>query len=170
MLCDLPYKITNCITFNLTLYFMTNLNRTPSAFFTFLIISFVTTLALSNIFRTIGASSRTLVQALCPAAIIILALMVSTGFVIPPTQLVPWFRWINYLDPIAYAFESLMINEFNGRTFDCSTFVPSGPGYTGLDALNHVCFSVGSVPGSSVVEGSEYIRLSFGYEARNLWR
>lgn len=29
IICDLPYKIVNCIVFNTTLYFMTNLRREP---------------------------------------------------------------------------------------------------------------------------------------------
>jgi ABC-type multidrug transport system permease subunit len=167
MICDIPYKICNCISFNLVLYFMTNLRRTPSAFFTFLIISFVTTLALSMLFRTFGAMSRTLAQALCPSAIIILALMIYTGFVIPPTEMAPWFRWINYIDPIAYAFESLMINEFHGRDFDCTNFVPN---YSDASGIYHICSVVGSTPGSPVVSGTDYIRLSFNYEREHLWR
>ena len=149
---------------------MTNLRRTPSAFFTFLIISFVTTLALSMLFRTFGAMSRTLAQALCPSAIIILALMIYTGFVIPPTEMVPWFRWINYIDPIAYAFESLMVNEFYGRYFECANFVPTGPSYAGIGSLNHICSVVGAVAGSSVVSGTDYIKLSFNYDRGHLWR
>ncbi|KAH0536023.1 hypothetical protein FGG08_007090 [Glutinoglossum americanum] len=170
MICDMPYKIGNCISFNLVLYFMTNLRRTPSAFFVFLVFSFFTTMALSMIFRTVGASSRTLVQALCPATLINVALMVYTGFVIPPTEMVPWFRWIHYIDPIAYAYESLMINEFDGRTFECSTFVPAGTGYADVGGLNHICSTVGAVAGSSVVSGTEYIKLSFNYQSGHLWR
>ena len=48
---------------------------------------------------------------MAPAAIFILALVIYTGFAIPTRQMHPWFRWINYLDPVAYAFESLMVNE-----------------------------------------------------------
>jgi ATP-binding cassette subfamily G (WHITE) protein 2 (PDR) len=170
MLCDLPYKITNSIAFNLVLYFMTNLRRTPAAFGTFLAFSFTTTLTLSMLFRTFGASSRSLAQALCPSALVILALIIYTGFIIPPTQMPIWFRWINYIDPIAYAFESLMVNEFDGRDFPCTTFVPTGPGYEAVTGLNRVCQVVGAVPGSGVVSGTEYIRLSFGYEKAHLWR
>ena len=165
----MPYKIGNAIFFNLVLYFMTNLRRTPSAFFIFLLFSFVTTLVMSTLFRTFGAMSRTLVQALVPSAIIILALNIYTGFVVPPIGMVPWFRWINYVDPIAYAFESLMINEFWDRSFDCSTFVPSGPGYDASD-IGRICSVVGSVAGSSVVQGEDYLRLSFGYDKAHLWR
>jgi len=149
---------------------MTNLRRTPSAFFTFLVISFVTTVALSMLFRTFGAASRSLVQALPISAVLILALMIYTGFVIPENYMVPWFSWIRYIDPIAYAFESLMINEFHGREFDCATFVPMGLGYEGIGVLNHVCSTVGAAAGGNVVSGSEYLRLSFSYEAEHLWR
>jgi ABC-type multidrug transport system permease subunit len=48
---------------------------------------------------------------MAPAAIFILALIIYTGFAIPIIDMHPWFRWINYLDPVAYAFEALMINE-----------------------------------------------------------
>ncbi|KAF4629420.1 hypothetical protein G7Y89_g8725 [Cudoniella acicularis] len=169
-LCDLPYKISNCISFNLVLYFMTNLRRTPGAFFTFILFSFFTTLSLSMVFRTVGASSRTLAQALCPTAIFILSLMVYTGYVIPIHNMVPWFRWINYIDPIAYAFESLMINEFDGRQFRCATFIPEGPEYVGVGDFNHICAVVGAVPGSPFVSGSDYLRLSFNYQRSHLWR
>ncbi|EHL02570.1 putative ABC transporter CDR4 [Glarea lozoyensis 74030] len=136
---DLPFKVANSISFNIVLYFMTNLRRTSGAFFTFLLFSFCITLSLSMVFRTIGASSRTLAQALAPAAIFILSLMVYTGFVIPINDMVPWFRWINNIDPIAYAYESLMINEFDGREFPCSTFVPSGPEYSDVGRFDHTC-------------------------------
>lgn len=66
---------------------------------------------MSMVFRTIGALSRSLAQAMAPAAIFILALIIYTGFAIPVRDMHPWFRWINYLDPVAYAFEALMINE-----------------------------------------------------------
>ena len=72
MLTDMPYKIANAILFNITLYFMVNLRREPGPFFFFIFISFVTTLTMSMLFRTIASVSRTLSQAMAPAAIIIL--------------------------------------------------------------------------------------------------
>jgi ATP-binding cassette subfamily G (WHITE) protein 2 (PDR) len=111
MICDLPNKILTSVFFNITLYFMTGLRRTPGAFFTFYLFSFTCVLAMSMIFRTIGALSRSLAQAMAPVAVIILALVIYTGFAVPIRDMHPWFRWINYLDPVAYAFESLMINE-----------------------------------------------------------
>lgn len=170
MLTDMPYKIFNAITFNLVLYFMTNLRREPGPFFFFLLISFFLTLTMSMIFRTIASVSRTLAQAMAPAAILILAIVIYTGFAIPTTYMLGWSRWINYLDPIAYGFESLMINEFHGRSFVCSIFVPSGPGFANVGPNNHVCSAVGATAGSSVVNGDAYINSAFQYYHSHKWR
>ncbi|KAK4118926.1 hypothetical protein N657DRAFT_684870 [Parathielavia appendiculata] len=172
MLCDMPYKIANTIVFNITLYFMTNLRREAGAFFFFLLISFFTVMTMSMMFRTIASSSRTLSQAMVPAAVIILALIIFTGFVIPIDYMLGWCRWINYIDPLAYAFESLMVNEFHGRTFECSQFVPSPsfPGYEKVGPTNRVCSAVGSVAGLGVVNGDDYINTAFRYYHENKWR
>ncbi|KAK7058385.1 Multidrug resistance protein [Paramarasmius palmivorus] len=170
MICDLPTKIITAIGFNLTLYFMTNLRRTPGAFFTFFLFSFICTLAMSMIFRTIGASSRTISQAMLPAAIFMLSLVIYTGFTIPTRDMHPWFRWINYLNPIAYVFESLMVNEFDGREFPCSNFVPSGDGYRNITGTARVCLTTGAEPGSNVVQGGAYLAQSYKYYRSHLWR
>lgn len=147
MLTDMPYKIVNAFTFNLVLYFMTNLRRELGAFFFFVLISFTLTLTMSMLFRSIAALSRTLSQALAPVAVLMLGLVIYTGFTIPTRYMLGWSRWINYLDPVAYGFESLMINEFHSRTFKCSTFIPGGSGYENVSGTNQICSVVGSVLG-----------------------
>ena len=79
ILTDLPSKVLTAIGFNLVLYFMTNLRREPGAFFFFLMMSFVLTLVMSMIFRTIASVSRSLVQALVPTAVFIIAIVIYTG-------------------------------------------------------------------------------------------
>ncbi|KAF2178290.1 putative multidrug resistance ABC transporter [Zopfia rhizophila CBS 207.26] len=170
MLTDMPYKILNAITFNLVLYFMTNLRREPGAFFFFVLISFFLTLVMSMFFRTIASLSRTLSQALAPAAVLILGLVMYTGFTIPTNYMLGWSRWINYIDPVGYGFESLMINEFHNRQFRCVNYVPTGPGYEGVGGNNHVCSTVGSVPGSAFVDGDTYIESAFKYSHSHKWR
>jgi ATP-binding cassette, subfamily G (WHITE), member 2, PDR len=68
-------------------------------------------MAMSMIFRSISSMSRSLAQALAPASVFFLALMIYTGFSIPTQDMRPWFQWISYVNPVAYAFEALMINE-----------------------------------------------------------
>ena len=170
MLCDMPNKISNAIMFNLTLYFLTNLRREPGPFFVFLLFTFSTTLAMSMIFRTIAASSRSLAQALAPAAIILLALMIYTGFVVPISSMGVWFRWINYIDPIAYAFESLMVNEFDGRMFPCAQYIPQGGQYNDVGPNSRVCSVVGAIAGTNDVSGGRYIEQTYRYFPQNKWR
>ncbi|XXG95294.1 hypothetical protein Hte_001555 [Hypoxylon texense] len=173
MLCDMPYKVANSIVFNLTLYFMTNLRREPGAFFFFLLITFFTVMTMSMIFRTIASASRTLSQAMVPAAMLILDLVIFTGFVIPIDYMLGWCRWLNYLDPLGYAFESLMVNEFHNRQFTCDGYVPNplyGEQYANVDPNNHACGVVGSQPGSPYVNGDDYITGSFRYSNAHRWR
>ncbi|KAI1451361.1 ABC-2 type transporter-domain-containing protein [Annulohypoxylon moriforme] len=172
MLVDMPYKIVNSIVFNISLYFMTNLRREPGAFFFFLLITFFTVMVMSMIFRTIASASRTLSQAMVPAALLILDLVIFTGFVIPIDYMLKWCRWLNYLDPLAYAFESLMVNEFHGREFTCDSYVPSPaiPGYGDVGPTNHACSAAGSVAGSSTVNGDAYINSAFRYYNEHRWR
>lgn len=168
MLTDMPYKVMNAIIFNITIYFMANLRREPGAFFFFLFVSFILTLTMSMLFRTIASVSRTLSQAMAPAAILILAIVIFTGFAQPVTYMLSWCRWINYLDPVAYGFEALMVNEFSGRNYDCSQYVPSG--YGDLSLQQTVCTTVGSVAGQSYVSGDAFINSQYAYYASNKWR
>ncbi|KAL9120898.1 MAG: hypothetical protein Q9187_002546 [Circinaria calcarea] len=187
MICDLPNKLFTSILFNLTLYFLTNLRRTPGAFFTFYLFSFVCVLTMSMVFRTIGALSRSLAQAMAPAAVFILALVIYAGFALPTPSMHPWFRWINYLDPVAYAYESLMINEvgwsrlaapfilltdqkFHDRQFPCVNIVPAGDGYTNVNSDERTCTTVGARTGALTVGGDDYIGASFQYSHSHLWR
>ncbi|PKS10963.1 hypothetical protein jhhlp_002722 [Lomentospora prolificans] len=171
MLVDMPYKVMNCIAFNVVLYFMTNLKREPGAFFFFLLMSFWTVLAMSMIFRTIASASRTLSQAMVPAAILILGLVIFTGFVIPIDYMLGWCRWMNYIDPLAYAFESLMVNEFHHRQFTCTEYVPPMiGGYADVGAENRVCTAIGSIAGSAFVDGDYYLESGFQYRWVHRWR
>ncbi|KAJ4009678.1 Multidrug resistance protein [Fusarium irregulare] len=172
MLCDLPYKVANTIVFNLTLYFMTNLKRTPSAFFFFMLMSFVVVLVMSMIFRTIASATRSLFQALVPAAILILDLVIFTGFVIPKRYMLGWCKWLYWIDPIAYAFEAVVVNEFHNRDYECNQFIPDPrvQGYGDVPTDSRVCSAVGAEPGRSAVNGDRYAELQFGYKWENRWR
>lgn len=169
MLTDMPYKIVNAIVFNIALYFMVNLRREPGAFFYFVLINFTTTMTMSMLFRTIASLSRTLSQAMTPAALLILSIVIFTGFAIPTDYMLGWCRWLNYIDPVAYAFEALMVNEFAGREYACS----SGslvPPYGNLADQSQVCTAVGSVAGQDFVSGTQYIESAYNYLPSHRWR
>lgn len=166
---ELPVKILTSLAFNIVLYFVVHLRRNAGRFFFFLLINFTITLCMSNLFRTIAAYFPSLSEAMTPASIFLLALIIFTGFVIPPQNMHGWCRWINYIDPVAYAFESLIANEFHHREFPCSSIVPRGGSYP-TSGEYFVCDVVGSIPGHTSVDGDRYIQLSFKYFSSHRWR
>lgn len=170
MLCDLPNKILLTAGFNIPFYFLANMRRTPAAFFTFYLFAFTSLLTGSMLYRTIGAMSRTLTASIAPGSDFILLLVIYTGFVLPIPSMHPWLRWFGYLNPVGYAFESLMINEFDGVQFPCTSFVPDGPSYVNVGQFQKMCSVTGATPGSSVVDGRSYLAATFHFYPEHLWR
>ena len=170
MICDLPNKLILTLFFNTPFYFLANMRRTPSAFFTFYLFTFTSLLTGSMLFRTIGAVSKTLTSSIAPGADFILMLIIYTGFVLPIPSMPSWFSWFRYINPVGYAFESLMINEFSQRHFTCATFIPQGPAYEDTAPNQRRCSAVGSVTGLTTVEGNNYLASAFRYYQNHLWR
>ena len=77
---------------------------------------------------------------------------------------------VAFQQPLRYALESLMVNEFHTINGTCTTLVPSGPGYQNVTLANQVCTTIGSQPGMATVPGDAFTYLSFGYSYSNLWR
>ncbi|KAI8299766.1 ZEB2-regulated ABC transporter 1 [Colletotrichum sp. SAR11_59] len=167
---ELPYKITNVFTFNSILYFMANLNREPGPFFFFCLVSFAVLLAMSGIYRTMASLARTSQQAMVPVTLVTLGVMMYAGFTVPTSYMQGWSRWMGYINPLSYAFEALMANEFHGRTFKCDDLVPSGPDYDQLPLSGRTCSVVGAAPGSDAIDGDRYIEETFGYFNSHKWR
>jgi ABC-type multidrug transport system permease subunit len=167
---DLPYKTINMVVFNLVIYFMSNLRREAGAFFFFCLTTYILTLVMSCLYRLLANITRAAYQAMVPSAILSLGLIIYTGYTIPVEYLPGWSRWMNYVNPFAYAFEALMVNEFHGRAFSCAEVVPRGAGYQSLSDESRVCAAVGAIPGSTIVSGDSYIALTFGYYNENKWR
>src|SRR3954470_3440624 len=124
---------------------------------------------MSQIYRSIAASTKTVAQALAIAGVTTLAIVIYTGFVIPRPLMHPWFKWISWINPVAYAFEALFVNELHGSLFDCSTLVPTGPGYT-QTGNTFICSVAGAVVGQTTVSGDDYLNAQFQYSYSHIWR
>jgi ABC-type multidrug transport system permease subunit len=94
---------------------------------------------MTFVFRTIAAATKRVSQALAISGVMLLGLVIysrlrnhiqtlwrskisAAGFVIPKSYMHPWFKWVMYINPIAYAFEGLMSNEVHGK--DNSSSLP----------------------------------------------
>mmetsp|Transcript_5800 Transcript_5800/g.5746 ORF Transcript_5800/g.5746 Transcript_5800/m.5746 type:complete len:1502 (-) Transcript_5800:142-4647(-) len=167
---ELPTKLLMSMSFNFVFYFMVHFRRDAGRFFFYWLMCCMCTLVMSHLFRSLGAVSNSLAGAMTPATVLLLAMVIFTGFVIPTPNMLGWSRWINYINPVAYVFEALMTNEFSGRDFECSQFVPTGPSYANISPEQRICSTTGSRAGSNVVLGSEYLATSYQYYASHKWR
>ncbi len=68
-----------------------------------------------------------------------------------------------------YGFEALMANEFYNLNIECvpPNLVPQGPT---ASPQYQSCTLQGSQQGSTIVQGSQYIKTAFTYERAHLWR
>lgn len=71
------------------------------------------------------------------------------------------------VDPVAYGFESLMVNEFSGQQYPCMTYTPP---YGNLEQRTQVCSAVAAVAGQSAVSGTAYLESAYQYDPANRWR
>jgi ATP-binding cassette, subfamily G (WHITE), member 2, PDR len=122
------------------------------------------------LFRFLGSSTKTASQALAPTAVVLLALVLFSGFSLPTRTMLGWCRWINYVNPLGWAFESLLINDLAGREFQCTQLVPSGPGFEDESLSSRVCNVIGATPGSNVVSGTQHLIEAFNYHPSHRWR
>nr|POF17883.1 brefeldin a resistance protein [Quercus suber] len=155
--------------FDVVVYFMAHLSRTASQFFISLLFLFILTMTMYAFFRAIGALVGSLDIATRVTGVAIQALIVYTGYLIPPGKMHPWFKWIKYINPVQYGFEGLMSNEFYNLEIQCISpfLVPQGPN---ASSQYQSCTIQGSTPGSTVVQGSDYIEVAYQYSRSHLWR
>ncbi|KAF7535238.1 hypothetical protein G7054_g5566 [Neopestalotiopsis clavispora] len=163
---DIPIKFVMAVIFNIIFYFMVGLRRTPGQFFLFFLITYIATFAMSGIFRTMGAVTKTAAQALSISGVLILMLVIYTGFTISVPLMHPWFSWLRFINPLFWAFEMLMANEFHGGEFACASFVPA----TGRIGDSFICSVVGAVPGRETISGDAFIAANYQYHWSHVWR
>ncbi|KIW52326.1 hypothetical protein, variant 2 [Exophiala xenobiotica] len=167
VIADLPVQVLTAVVFNIILYFLGGLRKEAAQFFIFFLFAFLTRLAMTGLFRTIGAATKTISQALAIAAVLVLAIVIYTGFTIPRPNMHPWLKWVSWCNPVAYSFEALIVNEFHGRQFPCGSYIPAYPDRLG-DTF--ICSVPGSIVGQTTVSGDRYLETSFQYRYDHLWR
>ena len=127
-------------------------------------------MALSMFFRSLAVLSPNANKAVLSVDIMFTCFVLYTGLDVPVLQMLVWLGWLRYLNPLYYAFGSLVINEFSSLTYSCSNadLASNGPGYNFI--ANQVCAIVGSTPGQGFISGSSHIRAQYGFEQSHLGR
>ncbi|KAG0352588.1 hypothetical protein BGZ54_002680 [Gamsiella multidivaricata] len=166
---DIPIIVVHNLLFAIVLYFLSGLQRTAGKFFVFVLILSLATGCMTAFFRMWGCASKTFDDATKYSGVLLLALVLYSGYLIPYQAMHPWFIWIFWINPLAYAFKALMANEMSGLRFSCEApyLIPYGPGYDNL--ANQVCTLAGSKPGQNYVDGPDYMYGAFRYKASQMW-
>lgn len=162
-LLDIPVRCISITCFSLILYFLTGLHASGSAFFIFYSVVILSTLAMTATFRALAAIFRAEATATLCSGLVIIALSLYAGYVVPRPSMVDWWRWISYANPLSFAFEILITNEFRNLNVPCASLIPAGPSYANVDPANQVCAISGARPGQTIINGLEYADYSFGY-------
>ncbi|KAK9238953.1 ABC-2 type transporter-domain-containing protein [Lipomyces kononenkoae] len=167
----MPIKIVAMTAFAIVLYFLANMNRTAGQFFIFYLFVQFVTFTMTAFFQMISSFTGTIEIANSIAGLALMVVFIYAGYLIPRPLMHPWFKWLTWLNPIAYGFESLMANEFHGRELDCSAaLVPQGAGFGNVPMEYKVCAATGSTPGTDYILGDNYINDAFQYRWTHVWR
>jgi len=169
---DVPVLAVQAVLFTIILYWMANLTSDAGKFFINLLFVYTSTFCITALYRMFAALSPTIDDAVRFSGIALNLLIIYVGYIIPKQTLlssVIWFGWIFWINPISYAYEAVLTNEFSGRTMDCAPIqlVPAGPD---LASQYQTCALIGSQPGSTTVTGAQYYSASFSYSRSHLWR
>ncbi|MCG8711172.1 ABC transporter permease, partial [Brenneria sp. 4F2] len=87
-------------------YFLVHFRVDAGRFFFYFLINVLAIFTMSHLFRCVGSLTKTLTEAMVPASVLLLVLSMYTGFAIPKTKMLGWAKWIWYINPLAYLFES----------------------------------------------------------------
>ncbi|KAE8322760.1 ABC-2 type transporter-domain-containing protein [Aspergillus sergii] len=131
---DIPITVFQISLWSVILYFMVGLKMSASAFFTYFVVLFACAMCSTALFRAVGAVFRTFDGASKVSGYVVTIMAMYAGFQIQYTQMRPWFGWLYWLNPVAYAFDGLMSNEFRDRDIDCTdgNLIPHGENYASL--------------------------------------
>ncbi|KAL1845392.1 ATP-binding cassette transporter snq2 [Paecilomyces lecythidis] len=167
---DAAFATVQICVFSIIVYFMCGLVLDAGAFFTFVLIIVTGYLSMTLFFRTIGCLCPDFDYAMKFASVIITLFVLTCGYLIQWQSEQVWLRWIFYINALGLGFAALMMNEFKRLTMTCTpeSLVPSGPGYG--DIAHQACTLVGGQPGSAIIPGSNYLKASFSYDSKDLWR
>lgn len=167
---DIPILIFQVTQFSLVVYFLTGLEREAGTFFFFWFVLFSIAMCMTAIFRAIAAAFSTFDAATKLSGFWFSATVIYSGFLISKKKMHPWFVWIYWINPIAYAFDALLSNEFHGKVIQCTAnnLIPNGAGYT--DPVYQACAGVsGAVQGANSLTGDQYLA-ALSYSHSHMWR
>jgi len=120
VLTALPADILFPTLFASIIYWAVNLHPTVSAFFIFVAVTVLTSLAAISMGFLIAAMAPSVEASNVMASPLMILQVMFAGFYINLENIPIWLRWLSNFSYVRWAFVSFAINEFEGETFTCT--------------------------------------------------
>ncbi|KAG1677139.1 hypothetical protein FOA52_000945 [Chlamydomonas sp. UWO 241] len=123
---QLPYQCVDVLVWIILTYFMVGFTYDAGRFFTSFIVLVGVSCSFGTLFRAIGHSSADVVAANSFGGLMLLILIVMSGFTIPSGLIPPWWIWAFWMSPYSWAMRALAINEMTSNDWtETSALDPS---------------------------------------------
>jgi len=149
ILAELPFNLFMPLLYSIIVYFMVGLRTDDDGYHFF--IFYVALLLVSQNSIALGLMISTGISninlALVIAPLCFLPMMLFGGFFANLSSIPDFLNWLQYLSILKYAFEILVVNEFDGLTFTCriASVHQSGHGHHNSQPISpQRCLSKGS--------------------------
>lgn len=121
----LPLQIVENIIYITIVYWSAGLSseENGSRFLTFILISLIFSMTVGQLFRVIAAVVPSTGAAMPVAGILIIIMVLFSGFIQPKALIPPGWIWFYWLNPLAYALKAVTVNELKSSTYDFMTCV-----------------------------------------------
>ncbi|KAI9029130.1 ABC-2 type transporter-domain-containing protein [Hyaloraphidium curvatum] len=152
---DLPMRLLYVGTFAIVFYWMVGYKATAPAFLIFVLVQYCAGVAYSAQSRFLVALSKDQDTAFRTAGALLIPTILYSGWALPYQNMRPWFIWLYWINPLAYAYKAVMINEFADAAISCEGNL--FPPYPGVSVDYQSCTVPGAQPGSDVVSGADWL-------------
>jgi len=114
---QIPFNVLSMCLFSPIVYFMTNFDRSADTFFFFLLTMILLQHALRALFMCIGAASSSASSAQFSSSIFVVSFLLFSGYILTFNLIPPYWIWIYWINPLAYAMRSLTLNEYTSSKY-----------------------------------------------------
>eukprot|EP00808_Paulinella_micropora_P003046 g39744.t1 len=113
-LASLPVNLTVSLILGVCFYFLSYLTRTAASFFTYYFIIFSFQNAIGGYFTFLASISANATLAQARAGVSVCFFLLFSGNIIAPDLIPVYWTWFFWLNPLAWALRSVLLNEFVG--------------------------------------------------------
>ncbi len=121
----LPLQLLETIILAVIIYWSADMasDYNGSRFFTFILLNFTFSVALSQFYRWMGFIMPNMETALPASGILLMLYILFCGFIQPKSLISDGWIWMYWLNPISWGIKSVTLNEFKAPKYDFQTCI-----------------------------------------------